>query len=69
MSALMKSMNKFLDPMWNWAAKRYQAMVAVDLKRYGECNADRLRFRDELSLNTGGYFSGTYDSGSRRSNE
>ena len=58
MAALMKGMNKFLDPMWNWAAKRYQAMVAVDLKKYGEYNADRLSVFVEGSLNGSGSFTG-----------
>eukprot|EP00897_Mesotaenium_endlicherianum_P007509 jgi/Mesen1/6787/ME000348S06048 len=35
-------LKKFSEPIWNWAAKRYQAAVAHELKKYG------LRYDDLL---------------------
>lgn len=35
MAALTRSLNKLLEPVWNWAARSYQASVATELKKYG----------------------------------
>jgi len=35
MSFITKTLNKMVEPVFNWAAKQYQAAVAVELKKYG----------------------------------
>ena len=36
--AAKQALQKALDPIWNWASRRYQAAVAKELKKYGEWN-------------------------------
>ncbi|XP_024365005.1 cytochrome b-c1 complex subunit 7-2, mitochondrial [Physcomitrium patens] len=35
MAAAKQALQKALEPMWNWASRRYQAAVAKELKKYG----------------------------------
>eukprot|EP00270_Netrium_digitus_P012023 TRINITY_DN386_c0_g1_i2.p1 TRINITY_DN386_c0_g1~~TRINITY_DN386_c0_g1_i2.p1 ORF type:complete len:138 (-),score=22.73 TRINITY_DN386_c0_g1_i2:423-800(-) len=35
MAAITKAFSKFAEPIWAWAAKRYQAAVGAELKKYG----------------------------------
>lgn len=32
-----QALQKAMDPIWNWASRRYQAAVARQLTKYGRC--------------------------------
>ena len=51
--AAKQALQKALDPIWNWASRRYQAAVAKELKKYGEWNPNWSLFPGFYDMNLG----------------